>query len=228
MAEQVAKLKKKQWYPIIAPKLFGSGVLGETIVYEPGQALGKTLSQSLMNLTNDVKRQNINIHFKVTEIEGNTAKTGIVGYEIVHSSVKRFVRKNSEKIDLSFTCDTADSVFLRVKPLIVTRGSIKDSIGAKIRHNAIGFLTKSIKKMTYEELLNELIGHKLQSMMKAELNKIYPLKICEIRYLGIEEREKQQEIKENPQEIKEMPQQAKEEVKEEAKEEAKEEVSEIK
>ena len=73
--EQVAKLKKKQWYNIIAPKQFDNAVIGETLVYEPGAMLGKTLSHSLMNLTNDTKRQNINIHFKVVEIDGDSHST---------------------------------------------------------------------------------------------------------------------------------------------------------
>ena len=195
MPEQVAKLKKKQWYPIIAPKQFDNVVIGETLVYEPQQMLGKTLSHSLMNLTNDMKRQNVSIRFKIVEVEDNKAKTSIMGYEIVPSSVKRFVRKASEKVDLSFTCETADNVFLRVKPLVITKSDIKGSTAARLRHNVIALLTKTIKKMTYEEVINDLILHKMQSMMRENLNKIYPLKVCEIRYLGIEERQKPQEAK---------------------------------
>ena len=192
MPEQVVKLKKKQWYPIIAPKQFEEVVLGETLVAEPQQMLGRTLSHSLMNLTNDVKRQNVNIHFKIVEVENNRAKTNIIGYEIVPSSIKRFVRRNSLKADLSFNCETSDNVLLRVKPLVITRANIKGSVAAKLRNNIIAFLTKTIKKMTYEEALNDLILHKLQNLMKSAFNKIYPLKACEIRYLGIETRDKRQ------------------------------------
>lgn len=195
MPEQVVKLKKKQWYPIIAPKQFENVVLGETLVYEPQQMLGKTLSHSLMNLTNDPKRQNISIHFKVIEVEGNKAKTSIIGYEIIPSSIKRFVRRNSEKMDISFTCETADNVFLRVKPLIVAKSDVKGSIAAKLRNSAINFLAKTIKKMTYEEVINDLVFHKIQAMMRESLTKMYPLKVCEIRYLGIEARDKHQEVK---------------------------------
>ena len=195
MPEQVVKLKKKQWYPIIAPKQFGNVVLGETLVHEPRQMLGKTLSQSLMNLTNDQKKHNINIHFKVVEIDGSSAKTSITGYQIANSSVKRFVRRNSEKIDMAFNCETADNVFLRVKPLIVTRGDIKGSVAAKLRNSLADLVAKIVKKMTYDEVISNLIIHKLQDEIRSNLNKIYPLKICEIRYLGIEAREKPQEVK---------------------------------
>ena len=191
--EQVTKLKKKQWYNILAPKQFENAVIGETLVYEPSAMLAKTLSRSLMNLTNDMKRQNINIHFKVVEIDGDKAKTSIIGYQIVPSSVKRFIRRNSEKMDLSFTCETADNVFLRVKPLVIAKADIKGSVAAKLRNNIVSYLIRTIKKLTYDELLNELISRKLHDEMRQVLNKIYPVKVCEIRYLGIEQRDKKQE-----------------------------------
>jgi len=195
MPEQVVKLKKKQWYPILAPKQFDNVIIGETLVYEPNQMLGKTLSHSLMNLINDTKRQNINIHFKVVEVEGNKAKTSIIGYQIIPSSIKRFVRRNSEKMDMAFTCETADNVLLRVKPLVITRGDVKGSIAAKLRNSIVSFLVKTIRKMTYDEIINDLISRKMHDIMRANFNKIYPLKVCEIRYLGVEAREKPQEAK---------------------------------
>lgn len=201
--EQVTKLKKKQWYPIIAPKQFDNVVIGETLVYEPSAMLGKTLSHSLMNLTNDTRRQNINIQFKVVEVEGNSAKTSIIGYQIVPSSVKRFIRRNSEKMDISFTCETADNVFLRVKPLVIAKADVKGSVAAKLRNNIVSYLVKVLKKMTYDEILNQLISRKLTDDMRQVFNKIYPVKVCEIRYLGIEQREKQQEAKQEIAETKE-------------------------
>ena len=193
MAEQIAKLKKKQWYPILAPKQFEEVVIGETLVADPQAMLGKALSHNLMNLTSDMKRQNINIHFKVVEIDGNKGKTAIIGYQIIPSSVKRFVRRNSEKMDLSFNCETADNIFLRVKPLVITKADVKGSIAAKLRNNIVQFLIKTIKKMSYNEIMTDLISHKLQALMRETFNKMYPLKVCEIRYLGIEEREKPKE-----------------------------------
>ena len=186
MAEQVSKIKKKQWYPIIAPKIFNSIQIGESLVYEPQALVGKTMSQSLMNLINDVKRQNISIHFKITSVDNNQAHTSIVGYEIIPSSIKRFVRRNTEKMDLSFVCETSDGVKLRVKPLIITRASVKGAIAVRMRKTTIYIVTKEIKKMTYDAFYNDIIFHKFQSSLRDILNKIYPLKVCEFRSVGIE------------------------------------------
>jgi len=214
MAEQVVKIKKKQWYPVLAPKLFNNTILGETIVADPQSMVGKTLSNSLMNLANDVKRQNVNIHFKVISVEDNKAKTVVTGYEMVNSSVKRLVRRNSEKIDLSFNCETSDNLWLRVKPVVVTRSSVKGTVAARLRRNIVKFVIEYAKKVSYEQLLTDLITYKLQSEMRAVLNKIYPVKVCEIRYLGTEARDKKQ--------AQEPTQEVKEEVKEEVKAEAQE------
>ena len=75
-----AKVIKKEWYPILAPKIFQNAVLGETHVYEPGQMVGKSVTKNLMSLTNDVKRQNINIDFEVVNVQNNKAFTDITGY----------------------------------------------------------------------------------------------------------------------------------------------------
>ena len=98
-------------------------------------------------------------------------------------------------MDLSFTCETADNVFVRVKPLIITKADVKGSIAAKMRNMIVQFLIKAIKKMSYDEVLNDLISHKLQSLMRENFYKIYPLKVCEIRYFGVEQREHKQEAK---------------------------------
>ena len=211
MPEQVAKLKKKQWFPILAPKQFDNTELGETLVYNPKEMIGKTLTHSLMNLKNDVKKQNVNINFEIFEVENNNAKTKIIGYEIIPSSVRRFVRRNSEKMDLSFTCETADKVFLRVKPLIVTKDNVKGSVASKLRNNAVQFLIKTINNMEYDGVINDLMSHKLQFALKDSLKKVYPLKICELRYVGIEAREKAPEVKAEEAGVKEKPKEAKKE-----------------
>jgi small subunit ribosomal protein S3Ae len=190
--EQVLKTKKKQWYDIVAPKTFGNSVIGHTLVYEPGAMVGKAMSVSLMALTNDIKRQNINIHFEIVSVEDNRGITRVVGYQIVPSSLKRLVRRNSEKMDLSFVCDTADNVKVRIKPLVISRADVKGSIAAKMRNYTIQHVTKAVKKVSFDDLMAELIAHKMQSELRAILSKVYPLKVCEIRFCGIEKEKAKQ------------------------------------
>ena len=190
-----AKIGKKEWYQILAPKIFQNVVLGETHVYEPAQMVGKCLTKNLMSLTNDSKRQNININFKVVNVQNGKGLTDIVGYYMVQSSIKRLVRKNIEKISMSFSCKTADNKDLQVKPLLITRSSTTGSVATKIRKNAQDFLVKHIREISYDNLINDLVSHKLQTFLKKDLSKIYPLRICEIRSMEIVSQEKIEQVK---------------------------------
>ena len=183
----MAKVKalKKLWYPIIAPKIFRGAVIGETVVYDPDKMIGKSMSENLMNLTNDVKKQNIKVVFEIVSVENNRALTEIIGYKMVSSSIKRLVRRNIEKIDMSFSCSTSDNKKLRIKPLIITRSAVSSSVGAKIRRNAEDFITKYVQGISYDNLANDLITHKMQDLLRAGLNKVYPLRICEIRSMYV-------------------------------------------
>ena len=218
-----AKILKKQWYLIVAPKLFRNVALGETLVYEPEQMMGKSITQNLMNLTNDVRRQNININFEVVNVENGKGFTNIVGYNMVKSSVKRMVRRNINKIDMSFVCSTSDKKNVRIKPLLITRSPISGSVEAKIRKNAQDFLTKYIGNISYDNFTNDLISHKLQNYLRAHLKKVYPLKVCEIRSMQISKVHEDAEPKKAKSQKKKPKNEIKEEVKTEKKiEEAKE------
>jgi len=126
--------------------------------------VGKSITQNLMNLTNDVKRQNININFEIVNVEDGKAYTNLVGYSMVQSSIKRLVRKNINKIDMSFTCSTSDKEKIRIKPILITRSAVSNSIVARIRRETQEFITKNIGSISYDNFINDIISHKLQSM----------------------------------------------------------------
>lgn len=180
-----AKIARKEWYPIVAPKVFQNAILGETCVYDPQEMIGKGLTSNLMGLTNDIKRQNISISFKISSVQNGKAFADIIGYDMINSSIKRMVRRNIAKIDMSFPCTTSDNKPLRIKPLLITRSDTKGTVVAKIRRIAQDFLTKYASSVTYDALVNDLVSHKVQTSLRGEINRIYPLRVCEIRHMGI-------------------------------------------
>mgnify|MGYP001588992531 CR=1 FL=1 len=189
------KVLKKEWYPILAPKLFENAVLGETYVYAPEQMIGKGITQNLMSLTNDVKKQNINIDFKVFDVQNGKAFADVIGYHMVQSSIKRLVRRNIEKIDMSFSCKTSDNKNLQIKPLLITRSATIGSVTAKMRRISQDSLVKYISSISYDNLISDLVTHKIQNDLRKDLNKIYPLRVCEIRSMEIIDLEKKEEVK---------------------------------
>ena len=147
-----------------------------------------------MSLTNDVKRQNININFKIVDVQNNKAVTDVVVYYMVQFSIRRLVRRNIEKIVMSFPCKTLDNKNLLLKPLLITRASTTNSVATKMRKHAQEFLVKYISNITYDNFVNDLVNHNLQNSLRKVLNKIYPLRICEIKTMELVNLNKNAEI----------------------------------
>ena len=177
------KKKKKVWIPILAPKEFNHIEIGETLCEDPKQLIGRNIDVNLMTLTNDPKKQNIKIKFKVKEIKGEKVEAEVIGYELNTSNVKRIVRRGSEKIDDSFVVETKDNVKYRLKPLLLTRYETKRSILSAIRAKMREISIENFKKYDSISILNSIVSNSFQREAKDTIKKIYPIAICEVRML---------------------------------------------
>ncbi|MEM4268462.1 MAG: hypothetical protein QXK37_06570 [Candidatus Woesearchaeota archaeon] len=186
--KDLAKWKRKKWFPIVAPSMFGNMVVGETLVLTPEQMIGKPLVSNLMGLTNDMKKQNINVKFVVTSIKDQTGLAELVKYEISPSSIRRLVRRKHSRIDCSNVYETKDNRKVKIKTLFITKVKVKRSIGTALRKQSQKLLTEHLKGLQYEDFCKELISGKLNDEMKRNLSKTYPLRICDIRVMELQKK----------------------------------------
>lgn len=233
MAIKVRTVKKK-WYPILAPKVFNEQFVGEIPLYDIKSAIGRDVSVNLMVLTNDPKKQNVNVTFKMKYTDGDNIRTEFTGYNLIPSFMKRLIRKRKLKLNDSFTAETSDHKKIRIKPIIVANGIVKGVAKADLIKNTREIIKKGLLKTSYESLVRELIMHKFQFNVKDKLKKTYPVAIFEIKSMEIEKevkREGVEEVKEVAKEEKKEVKQKevkKEEVKEVKEEETKKEIKEVK
>ena len=181
--KEKTKKKKKKWYTVLAPKEFNKQVIAETIASDPKLLINRTIKLSLMNLTREIKHQNIKITFSITNVDESNALTEVVGYELIPSFIKRITRTGREKIDDVNIYETKDNIKLVLKLLIMTKSKTKRSILSNLRHKSKEFLTAKIQKQDYSELITSLITYTLQKELKSTLSKIYPVAVCDIRVL---------------------------------------------
>jgi len=223
----VKSKRKKKWIKIIALKPFNEQFIGETFVSETQDAIGRKIRLSLMNLTNNPKNQNVTIIFEITKKHAEGVGAEMTGYNLVASSVKRFVRRGCNRIDESYIFRTADNKKIRIKPFILTRSLTKGSVLKAMRKAVKEFLSNNVQKSSYEKFVNDLLYHKLQKELRDHLKKIYPARVCEIRLMEIEKEKRKSDAgegKEKPGEKKETKEKkAKEEKEEEGKKEESEE-----
>jgi len=176
-----AQKKKKKWYAIYAPGLFNEQVIGESLTSEPSSLIGKRVGLNLMNLTNDPKKQNFRIIFKIIKVDGEKVFTDIIGYEMLLTHVKRIMRKGIEKVEDSFIVQSKDNVNMQIKPLLLARNKTRHSVLTAIRKTTREFLAEEAKKQDYNELVQCIIINKIQKQLRDKVNKIYPLVACEFR-----------------------------------------------
>jgi len=179
------KAKKKHWLKIYSSKPFNEQVIGETLVGDSNIAIGKPVIVNLMTLTGDIKKQNTNIKFQVENVTDNRANTRVIGYEMVTAALKRLVRRRSSKIDMSFEATTADGVKIRLKPFILTRGKVAKSVLTSIRKAVKESIEQTISNTGFQNLVQDIVNHKIQAIMRKQLAKVHPIKTFEIKFLKI-------------------------------------------
>jgi small subunit ribosomal protein S3Ae len=230
MAKQAAaeKVRKKKWFPVLAPKLFKEHVIGEIPLYDTETLAKRGLTVNMMNLTGDPKSQHINVKLRINEVKEGKGLTEILGYEIMPSSLKRLVRRDRTKIDDSIVVMTNDGKKVRVKPLLITNSVVDSSVSSSIRTRVRNNLARFVTRLTYEKLVEEILTYKLQKFLGNLASKITPIRTSEIRAFELVEREdvavyKPVKEEERRKEDEETPEEGKEDEKEEAEQKEEEE-----
>jgi ribosomal protein S3AE len=176
-------VKKKKWFPIVSPKLLGEKPIGETYLEEPELAVGKTIKINLMQVTGEIKAQNVNSKYEIVEFRENVLRTKITDYTYLNSSLKRLVRRRMTKVDDSLVIMTKDDVKVRIKPLVLTRGKVSKSLESAFRAAVRKLVIEAVGKKTYEELFADVIKNRLQIEIKNSIMKLSPIKTVIIRVL---------------------------------------------
>ena len=174
--------KKKKWVPIFASKDFGNMEIGETYVAEAEPCVGKTVEINLMNITRDSRKHgNVNVKFKITSYANNQLQADLVSYRLQVAQLKRTTRANKDKIEDSFIVKSKDDVKVAIKPIMLTKAETKNSVLTAVRHATRSFATELAKRLTYAQLMNEIVNGNLQKDIKNAVKKVYPITNCTLK-----------------------------------------------
>ncbi len=220
----MAKAKtKKRWFKLVAPQFSNEQVVGETPAFEPKSVMDRTITVNLASLTNDIKKQNNNITLIVNKVEGDKGLTSILGYELIPTSIKRLVRKGRTRLDQTLKVITADDKVVTLKIILITRNVIPGAVFTNMQNQLKRLVIKKVSTTLYDELASEIVTSRFQKDIRNKLNKVYPLRICDVRFFKLERFLKATEIKKIKDDIARMKKkQVKKEEVEEPQEEAKE------
>lgn len=181
----VRKSKAKEWFTIIAPKIFDEKEIGRTLTTEPNSLIGRTLSLSAIELTNDFGKYYLKFGFRISRAEGNRAYTELTGLECMRDYVSRMVVRRVRRIDAVQDLTTRDNVKIRVKSLGIISRRSKSSIEIEIRNFISQMIKAEVEGSTLEEFIGKLIANDIKSKILGKGRRIYPIRNFEVRKIEI-------------------------------------------
>jgi len=150
--------------------------------YEIEELDGKLMKY---DLTRILKGKSILLSLKV-KVEKEKAIATPTGIVLMPYFLKRMVRKGTNYVEDSFSIKSKDSQ-LRIKPFLITRRKVSRAVRKALKEKAKSELTKYVKDKTTKALFEDVISGQIQRHLSLVLKKIYPLSLCEVRVLKIEE-----------------------------------------
>jgi small subunit ribosomal protein S3Ae len=175
------RLKGKQWYTLIAPKLFREKTIGETPVGDPKTLMGRKVDVHLINLIDDLSKYYLKFYFKVNEVKDNKAYTEFVGLECLKDYISKMIRYGIKRIDTVQDFTTSDKVKLRVKTITVTSKKIKKNVEIALKNFIEEKMKKYVESNKLDEFLEKTINDIFKNSMIEKGSKIYPIRAFEIR-----------------------------------------------
>jgi small subunit ribosomal protein S3Ae len=177
------KLKGKEWYTMVAPKMFKEKVIGETPTGDPKALIGRKVDVHLINLIDDLSKYYMKFHFKVSEVKDDKAYTEFAGFEIMRDFISRLIRYGISRNDTVQDLVTKDKKKVRIKTIIITSKKIKRNVEVNLKKFVEEKIKKEVESNTLDDLLEEIINDKIKNSVFKEGGKIYPIRAFEVRKL---------------------------------------------
>lgn len=175
------KKKKAVWVSIHAPSTLKNSFVGETILKEPSDCVGRKLTLNMSTVMSDMKKQNLEVTLQIKSVVDKKAATRITGLALTKSYVKRLVRRGKSKVEHSFVSKTADGKSIRLKPVLVTNNKVPSSVATRLRNEIKASIVSFIESTNSVDVFDAIVNMKVQKDLKSEFSKIYPIKYIDFR-----------------------------------------------
>ena len=108
--KKISSWKQKKAFNVVSPESFNDQFLGVTLADEPKNIIGRTITVSAKDLTDDRTKQQFNLTFEITDVQDDVAKTKFKKFGVAQGYLRSKIRKRTTKIDY-----ISDAVFSGVK-----------------------------------------------------------------------------------------------------------------
>lgn len=175
------KWRSKRWYKIVAPPMFESVGIGDTLADDPEKLIDRITVVTLDDLAGDFTKSHIKLKFRIVEVHDNIAYTRFIGHDVTSDYTRRLVRRKRSKMDGVFDVATKDGYVIRVKPMAVSEKRIQSSQQRQLRAIMKEHITETASRVTIGDFVKMMLNGSISKELFSKCKPIYPLKRIEIR-----------------------------------------------
>ena len=180
VGRRVEGWKAKSWYKVHVPDNLGKAYIGDTIANDAESVVGRIMTATLGEITNDYAKQHVKMSFKIATVAGDAAYTEFVGHEVTRDYLRSLVKRRSSRVDCHVPVVTKDGkkVQLTISCYTFARANIAQE------HAIRGVITAALgaqaQAWDLTTLLNGIVSGEISRDLFKAVKTIYPTRRVEI------------------------------------------------
>ena len=180
VGRRVEGWKAKSWYRVHTPDNLGKVFIGDTIANDAESVVGRIMTSTLGEITNDYAKQHMKMSFKINSVAGDSAYTEFVGHDVTRDYLRSLVKRRSSRVDCHVPLVTKDGkkVHLTISCYTFARANISQE------HAIRKIITEAVKAQAsawdLTTLVNVIVSGEISRDLFKAVKIIYPTRRVEI------------------------------------------------
>jgi small subunit ribosomal protein S3Ae len=180
VGRRVEGWKAKSWFKVHTPDNLGKVFIGDTIANDAESVVGRIMTSTLGEITNDYAKQHMKMSFKINSVAGDSAYTEFVGHDVTRDYLRSLVKRRSSRVDCHVPLVTKDGkkVHLTISCYTFARANISQE------HAIRKIITEAVKAQAsawdLTTLVNAIVSGEISRDLFKAVKIIYPTRRVEV------------------------------------------------
>ncbi len=180
VGRRVEGWKAKSWFKVHVPDNLGKTYIGDTIANDAESVLGRVMTATLGDITNDYAKQHMKMSFRIANVTGDSAYTEFVGHEVNRDYLRSLVKRRSSRIDTIVPVTTKDGKKVRLTVCTYTFARANISQEHAIRNAIAQAVAAQAQAWDLNALLAGIVSGEISRDLFKAVKTIYPTRRVEI------------------------------------------------
>ena len=180
VGRRVEGWKAKSWFKVHVPDNLGKAYIGDTIANDAESVVGRIMTATIGEITNDYAKQHMKMSFKIANVTGDSAYTEFVGHEVTRDYLRSLVKRRSSRIDCIVPVTTKDNKKVRLTICCYTFARANISQEHAIRNAIMQAVAVQAQAWDLNTLLNGIVSGEISRDLFKAVKTIYPTRRVEI------------------------------------------------